>query len=167
MNSYRKTCLLTFAGTLALAICVPAIAQQSADLAQQSADLVSPDQTGGAPQTNRCADSVRPSSYASPDADLTDKQWHYYGTVYLVPGNPWHGWHSRLRRQHPRHRGRDLFEFQGRIPGCVHTHLRPLLGAHRFYVDEAQGQQSDSLCARLFGAGRPSILSSPPKSTIC
>ena len=33
MNSYRKTCLLTFAGTLALAICVPAIAQQSADLA--------------------------------------------------------------------------------------------------------------------------------------
>jgi hypothetical protein len=89
MNSYRKTCLLTFAGTLALAICVPAIAQQSADLAQQSADLVSPDQTGGAPapQTTAAQTASGPPSYASSDADLTDKKWHYYGTGYLwIPG---------------------------------------------------------------------------------
>jgi len=39
MNSYCKTCLLTFAGSLALLLCAPAIAQQSAD-------PVSNDQTG-------------------------------------------------------------------------------------------------------------------------
>ena len=39
MSSYGKTCLLTFAGSLALVLCVPVIAQQSVD-------PVSNDQTG-------------------------------------------------------------------------------------------------------------------------
>src|SRR5271170_7618206 len=86
MSSYRRNCLLTFAGSLALALCVPALAQQSADIAEQSADLASPEQTGstGAPQT---ATAAQTASGASPDADLTDKQWHYYAMVYIwFPG---------------------------------------------------------------------------------
>jgi hypothetical protein len=86
MSSYRKTCLLTFAGSLALALCVPALAQQSADIAQQSADLASPDQTGSAAAPQK-ATATQTSSGTSPDADLTDKKWHYYGTGYLwIPG---------------------------------------------------------------------------------
>jgi len=83
MNSYCKTCLLTFTGSLALALCVPAIAQQSAD-------LTSPDQTESAttPQQATAAQSSSgPSSFAGSDADLTDKKWHYYATGYLwIPG---------------------------------------------------------------------------------
>ncbi len=82
MNSYRKI-LLTFTGTLALALCVPAIAQQSADLA-------SPDQTesGPGPQQATAAQTPSgPSSFVNSDADLTDKKWHYYATGYLwIPG---------------------------------------------------------------------------------
>jgi len=84
MNSYRKTCLKTCLLTIAvLALCVPAVAQQSAD-------LVSLDQTGSAaaPQKTTAA-QTSPGSYAiaSSDADLTDKKWHYYGTLYIwFPG---------------------------------------------------------------------------------
>jgi len=85
MNSYRKTSLLTLAGSLALALCLPALAQQSADVAQPSADLASPDQTGGAPAPQTTA--AQTTSGTSPDADLTDKQWHYYGMAYIwFPG---------------------------------------------------------------------------------
>jgi hypothetical protein len=97
MNWYHKTCLLTFAATMALAIYVAAIAQQSADIAQPSADLVSPDQTGstGAPQT---ATATQTASGTSPDADLTDKQRHYYGMAYIwFPGI--HGTHGQNVRR--------------------------------------------------------------------
>ncbi len=86
MSSYRRNCLLTFAGSLALVLCAPAIAQQSADIAQQSADLVSPDQTESTPAPQK-ATAGQTSSGTSPDADLTDKQWHYYGMAYIwFPG---------------------------------------------------------------------------------
>jgi len=62
MNSLRKTCLLTFAGSLALVLCVPAIAQQSAD-------LVSNDQTGSAPVPQQ--------------ATTADDNWHLEITPYL------------------------------------------------------------------------------------
>jgi hypothetical protein len=91
MSSYRKNCLLTFAGSLALVLCVPAVAQQSADIAHQSADIVSPDQAGSSAAASQKATAAQtpsgPSAFASPDADLTDKKWHYYGTGYLwIPG---------------------------------------------------------------------------------
>jgi hypothetical protein len=64
---------------------LPALAQQSADVAQPSADLASPDQTGGAPAPQTTA--AQTTSGTSPDADLTDKQWHYYGMAYIwFPG---------------------------------------------------------------------------------
>jgi hypothetical protein len=86
MSSYRRTCLFTFAGSLALVLCMPAIAQQSADIAQQSVDLASPDQTGSAAASQK-ATVAQTSSETSPDADLTDKQWHYYGMAYIwFPG---------------------------------------------------------------------------------
>jgi hypothetical protein len=86
MNRYRKMRLLTFAGSLLLALCVPALAQQSTDIAQQSADLVSLDQTGSAAAPQK-ATAAQASSDTSPDADLTDNQWHYYGMGYIwFPG---------------------------------------------------------------------------------
>ena len=86
MSSYRKKYLLAFAGLLMLAFCMPAIAQQSADIAQQSVDLASPDQTGSDPAPQK-ATAAQTSSGTSPDADLTDKQWHYYGMAYIwFPG---------------------------------------------------------------------------------
>ncbi len=90
MNSCRGTSFLTFFGLLALVLCVPAIAQQSGDMAQPSADLASPDQTGSAPaapQTATAAQTPSGASSAGPDADLTDKKWHYYGMGYIwFPG---------------------------------------------------------------------------------
>jgi hypothetical protein len=86
MSWYRKTWLLTFAGSLALVPCAPAVAQQTADIAQQTADLVSPDQTESSPAPQK-ATASQASSGASPDADLTDKQWHFYGMGYIwFPG---------------------------------------------------------------------------------
>ena len=82
MNSYRKTCLLTFAGSLALMLCLPAIAQQTTD-------LVSPDQTESSPAAQKATAAQTSSGigFASSDADLTDNQWHYYGMVYIwFPG---------------------------------------------------------------------------------
>jgi hypothetical protein len=79
MSSYRRNCLLTFAGSLALVLCAPAIAQQTAD-------LVSPDQTESTPAPQK-ATAGQTSSGTSSDADLTDNQWHYYGTGYIwFPG---------------------------------------------------------------------------------
>jgi hypothetical protein len=90
VSLHNKTYLLTFAGSLALLLCVPAIAQQSADIAQQSADLVSPDQTESSAGPQKATASQTPSGpspFASSNDDLTDKQWHYYATVYLwIPG---------------------------------------------------------------------------------
>jgi len=86
MSSYRKKYLLTFAGSLALVLCAPAIAQQSADIAQQSANIISPDPTESTPGPQKATAAQTPSG-ASPDADLTDKQWHYYGMAYIwFPG---------------------------------------------------------------------------------
>jgi opacity protein-like surface antigen len=82
MKPYRKTCLSTFAGWLAVAICMPAIAQQSANLA-------SPDQTGSAPaaQKTTATQTSSESAFATSDADLTDNKWHYYGMGYIwFPG---------------------------------------------------------------------------------
>src|SRR5260370_34645656 len=63
MNSYGKACLLTFACSLALVLCVPAVAQQSAD-------LVSPEQTASAP--------------ASPQkATPADDNWHILVAPYI------------------------------------------------------------------------------------
>ncbi len=79
MSLYRRKRLLTFAGSLALVLCAPAIAQQRAD-------LVSPDQTESTPAPQK-ATAAQTSSGTSPDADLTDKQWHYYGMAYIwFPG---------------------------------------------------------------------------------
>jgi hypothetical protein len=85
VNSYRKSCILTFAASLALALCVPAIAQQSADLV--SPDQTSTDQTAPAPQKAAAAQTASGTLYASADADLSDSKWHYYGTAYIwFPG---------------------------------------------------------------------------------
>ena len=89
MNSYLKSCLLTFAGLLAVVPGVSAMAQQSADIAPQAVDIVSPDETGStsAPQKASAAQTSSGTSSAGPDADLTDKKWHYYGMVYIwFPG---------------------------------------------------------------------------------
>ena len=71
-----------------------------------------------------------PSPFASSDDELHDKKWHYSATGYLwIPGiHGTVGGMARLWRQHPRERERDLHEFQGRTPGCVHTLLQSLLG---------------------------------------
>lgn len=61
MKSYRKTCLLTFAGFLTLAVCVPAFAQQSAH-------VVSPDQAG---------------TTAAQSTPTADNDWHFGITPYL------------------------------------------------------------------------------------
>jgi hypothetical protein len=82
MNLCRKTCILTFAGSLALMLCLPAIAQQSTDLITQ-------DQTGSAPPPQKAATAQTSSgtSFASSNDELTDKKWHLYGTGYLwIPG---------------------------------------------------------------------------------
>ena len=82
MKSYRSICLLTFAASLALALCVPAIAQQSAD-------IVSPDQppSAPAPQQATAAQTSSGTGWASSNADLTDNKWHFYGTGYIwFPG---------------------------------------------------------------------------------
>jgi hypothetical protein len=89
MNLFRKTCLLTFGTSLALVLCAPVLAQQSADIAEQSADLNAPDQTGSdpAPQKATAAQTSSGTGWASSDADLTDNRWHYYGTGYIwFPG---------------------------------------------------------------------------------
>ena len=92
MSFYYKKFLLPFAASLALALSVSAMAQQSADVAS-TADLVAPDQTladdaGSAPASQQAtAQTSSPNAFGTPDADLTDKKWHYYGTVYLwIPG---------------------------------------------------------------------------------
>jgi hypothetical protein len=86
MSSHGKTFLLMFVGSLALALCMPAIAQRSADIAQQAVDLTSPDQIGSA-STPQKATAAQTSSGTSPDADLTDNKWHYYGMGYIwFPG---------------------------------------------------------------------------------
>jgi len=64
LNSRRNAYLLTFAGSLALGLCVPAIAQQTAD-------LVSPEQTASAPAPQK----------ATTAAD--DDNWHLEITPYL------------------------------------------------------------------------------------
>jgi hypothetical protein len=97
MKAYRRTCLFGIAALLAITVCVPAIAQQSAgaaqpsqdivqpsaditrpsqdiaqlspDIAQQSASLVSPDQAGGSP--------------AAQGAPVADNGWHFGVTPYL------------------------------------------------------------------------------------
>ena len=89
MNTHCKRCFLTLAGSLALALCMPAIAQQSADIAQHSADIISPDQTGqaSAPQKSTAAQTSSGTGFLGSDADLTDNKWHAYGTGYLwIPG---------------------------------------------------------------------------------
>jgi len=90
MSWYRKTFLLTFAGLSALALCLPAAAQQATDIAEQSADLTSPEETGGAsaPEQATAAQATSGSPLlASSDTDLTDNKWHYYATGYLwIPG---------------------------------------------------------------------------------
>lgn len=63
MSLYRKTCILKFAGSLALATCVPGIAQQSTD-------LISNDQAGSAPAQQK----------ATP---ANDDSWHVGITPYL------------------------------------------------------------------------------------
>jgi hypothetical protein len=72
---------------LALALCVPAMAQQSAELV--SADLTAPDETGSAPEPQKAAAAQTGSSTPNPsaDPDLSDKKWHYYATMYIwFPG---------------------------------------------------------------------------------
>jgi len=52
-------------------------------------DLVSPDESGStsAPQKTTAAQTSSGTTPAGPDADLTDKKWHYYGMVYIwFPG---------------------------------------------------------------------------------
>ena len=61
MKSNRRICLLTFAGLLALTVCVPAIAQQSAD-------LVLNEQAGP------------PAAQSAPAAD---NDWHFGITPYI------------------------------------------------------------------------------------
>jgi hypothetical protein len=63
MNWYRKTCLLAFAGSLALVLCVPAIAQQSAS-------VISQDQTGSAPAPQKTANTA-------------DDNWHVSISPYV------------------------------------------------------------------------------------
>lgn len=84
MRPYRGIWLLTFAVALAPALCVPAIAQQSAA-------IVSPDQAASAPapapQNATAAQASSGTGWASSNADLTDNKWHYYGTLYIwFPG---------------------------------------------------------------------------------
>ncbi|MGB0123446.1 MAG: hypothetical protein WA419_22500 [Silvibacterium sp.] len=61
MKSNRRACLLTFAGLLALAVCLPAIAQQPAD-------LVSNEQAGP------------PAAQSAP---APDNDWHFAITPYI------------------------------------------------------------------------------------
>jgi hypothetical protein len=63
MTSRRRICLLTFAGFLALAPCVPAIAQESFD-------LMSSDQTGSAPAPQKATSAP-------------DDNWHLGISPYL------------------------------------------------------------------------------------
>lgn len=62
MKFYRTTCVLTFGGLLALAVCMPAIAQQSAN-------LVSSEQGG--------------SASAAQNTPATEDSWHFGITPYL------------------------------------------------------------------------------------
>jgi len=50
-----KTCLLTFAASIAVLLCVPAIAQQSTN-------LISPDQAGSAPPPQQQATAAQTPS---------------------------------------------------------------------------------------------------------
>jgi hypothetical protein len=73
MNLYRKTFLLTLAGSLALGLCVPAVGQQIADTPTTdtpTADVTSDDQTPGAPAPQKTA-------------PVDDKGWHLAVTPYL------------------------------------------------------------------------------------
>jgi hypothetical protein len=63
MNWYRETCLLVFAGSLALVLCVPAIAQQSPSLITQ-------DQTGSVPPPQKTPNT-------------SDDNWHVSISPYL------------------------------------------------------------------------------------
>jgi hypothetical protein len=83
MNSCGKNCLLGLAASLARVLCIPAIAQRSTDLiSNDPTESASPPQTATTAQT-----SSGSPSFASSDADLTDKKWHFYGTGYLwIPG---------------------------------------------------------------------------------
>ena len=89
MYSQRKAILFSLTCSLVVTLCVPAIAQQSADIAPQSADIVSPDQAGeaSAPQKSTAAQTSSGTGFLGSDADLTDNKWHVYGTGYLwIPG---------------------------------------------------------------------------------
>ena len=82
MKLHGKTVLFALAWSLAATLCVPAVAQQSAD-------IVSSEQTGSAPapQKTNAAQTSSGSSIASSDTDLTDNKWHVYSTGYLwIPG---------------------------------------------------------------------------------
>ncbi len=82
MKLHGRTVLFAFAWPLAATLCVPAVAQQTAD-------IVSPEQTGSAPAPQKTypAQTSSGSSIASSDADLTDNKWHVYSTGYLwIPG---------------------------------------------------------------------------------
>ena len=63
MNWHSKTCLLVFAGSLALVLCVPAIAQQSPSLITQ-------DQTGSVPPPQKTPNT-------------SDDNWHVSISPYL------------------------------------------------------------------------------------
>ncbi len=86
MNSYGKTSLLTFTGVLALALCVPGMAQQSTELV--SPDVTSPDEAGSVPAAQKAtAAQTSSGGFASSDTDLSDNQWHFYATGYIwFPG---------------------------------------------------------------------------------
>jgi len=91
MISYGKTSILTFVGSLALALCTSALAQQTGDLAADlvSPDLTSPDEAGSspAPQKATAAQTSSGTALTTPDAELSDNQWHYYATGYIwFPG---------------------------------------------------------------------------------
>jgi hypothetical protein len=94
MSSYRKNCLLTFAGSLALVLCAPAIAQQSADIvqqsadiAQQSADLVSPDQAGSAPAPQKATAAQTPSGSSVASSKPTSLITNGTTTVWGIFGS--------------------------------------------------------------------------------
>ena len=88
MNSYRKTSVLTFAASLALALCVPATAQQTGAADLVSPDVTSPDAAGSVPAPQKAtAAQTSSGGFASTDADLSDNQWHFYATGYIwFPG---------------------------------------------------------------------------------
>jgi hypothetical protein len=76
MNLYSKTRLFMFAGSLVLALCASALAQQSADLA-------SPDQTMSTSAPQKATATQTPSGTLFASSDLSDSKWHFYGTGYI------------------------------------------------------------------------------------